>query len=360
MKDEATAKAEPASELPSSRSPESYDVMAAPALRTAWLLRLVAVCAALASGFGVLVLPGIHGTFAEDVVVRLERSAGLLSYGMGVLLCLVMVLGAWDLARAHAVALWARLVVIGSAVFVVGLFVPACATRLPPAASIVLALAAIACAGTAAAVGLRMPHTRAVSAVLGVFGVSTAIRLFAWALAVSASSRASTTLWDVARGVSSAAVVFEALGQMAAAAWLGTRGRWLGQATSALALAGALAIVVAASRGDASGAPAWQLMLHSSLSEAATGTPPPFGLGTIAAYLSVVSVTLALGTALQPRVLGALAATLALALVARGAFDVPLRALSVSAAAIWVVVTMSDDRAMWRMRIADRAKPAAD
>jgi hypothetical protein len=331
--------------------------MAAPALRTAWLLRVVAVCAAIATAFGVLVLPGIHGTFSEDLVVRLERSAGLFSYGMGVLLVLVLVLGVWDLARAHSVALWARLVTIGASVFVVGLFIPACATRLPPAASIVLALGAITCAGTTAAMGLRTPHTRAASVVLGAFTVATAIRLLAWSLAISAGARANTAMWDVARGVSSAAVVFEALGQMAAAAWLGTRGRWLGQLTSALALSGAFAIVWAASRGGLSGAPTWQVMLHASLSEAAAGTPPPWGLGTIAAFLSVVSVTLALGIALQPRVLGSIAAAIALALIARGAFDVPLRALAVSAASIGVLVTMSDDRAMWRAMKAERRPP---
>ena len=362
-KDDAASKdAAPSTTTPSSRSPESYDVMAAPALRTAWLLRLVAVCAAIATAYGVLVLPGIHGTFAEDAVVRLERWGGILSYGMGVLLVLALVLGAFDLARAHAVPPWARVVAILASVGVVGMFIPACATRLPPVASIILALAASAAAGSAAAVGLRSPATRAVSGVLVMFTASSAIRLMAWALAITASARASTGMWDLARGVASAAVVIEAFGQMAATVWLGVRCRWVGQLTSALALALAFVIVWMGSRGDASAAPSWQLMLHTSLTEVATGTPPPYGLGTVAAFLSVVAATLALGTALQPRVLGAVAATVALALISRGAFDVPLRALAGTVAAIWVLVTISDDRAMWRVRIEDRAStpPSTD
>lgn len=350
MKPEATAKGEPASLVPSSRSPEYCDVMASPALRSAWLLRVVAVCAALASAFGVLVLPGVHGTFAEGLVVRLDRTGGILSYGAGVLLVLAAVLGAWDLARAHSVAPWVRTVTIAASALVVGLFVPACATALPAPASIALATAAIACAGTVAAIGLRTSHTRAVAAVLGAFAVATCIRLSAWSLAATASAHASRAAWDFARGVSSAAVVVEALGLMAATAWLGTRGRWRGQLVNALALATAFGVVWAAARGATTGAPAWQLMLHASLANAAPGIPPPWELGTVAAFFSIASVTLALGVAFQPRVPGFVAGPFALTLLARGAFDVPLRALAVCAAAIWVLLTLSDERALRRAR----------
>lgn len=357
LKDEASTTGEPASTVPSSRSPESYDVSVSPTLRTAWLLRAVAVCGAIASAFGVLVLPGVHGIFSDRLAVWLDRTGGVLSYGMGALLVLAAVLGAFDLARADPIAPWVRAVAIAAGALVVGLFVPACATPLPGAASLVLALGAIACAGTAAAAGLRVPRTRAISAVLGAFAVATAIRLLSWSLAAVASARASTTAWDLACGVSSAAVVVEALGLMAAAAWLGTRGRWAGQLVSALALAAAFGVVWAAAHGATAGAPAWQLMLHASLANAAPGIPPPWALGTVAAFLSVVSVTLAFGVALQPGVPGFVAGTLALALLARGAFDVPLRALAVCTAATWVLVTMSDERAM-RRRASPRASHA--
>jgi hypothetical protein len=42
------------------------------------------------------------------------------------------------------------------------------------------------------------------------------------------------------------------------------------------------------------------------------------------------------------------AGALALALVSRGSFDAPLRALASVAAAAWIALTMADDRAMWK------------
>jgi hypothetical protein len=50
----------------------------------------------------------------------------------------------------------------------------------------------------------------------------------------------------------------------------------------------------------------------------------------------------------------AITATLALALVSRGAFDVPLRALCAAAAAEWAVLACVDEKAMWRTLIEDR------
>jgi hypothetical protein len=53
-------------------------------------------------------------------------------------------------------------------------------------------------------------------------------------------------------------------------------------------------------------------------------------------------------------------ATVALALVSRGAFDAPLRALCAVAAAQWAVLARADERAMWRTLIDDRNRKLAE
>jgi hypothetical protein len=63
---------------------------------------------------------------------------------------------------------------------------------------------------------------------------------------------------------------------------------------------------------------------------------------------------LALVAAVQPRTVPAVVFALSLGLLARGAFDVPLRALSATAAALWLMIAASDDRALWRSVIRAR------
>jgi len=54
----------------------------------------------------------------------------------------------------------------------------------------------------------------------------------------------------------------------------------------------------------------------------------------------------------------AVVATLALALLSHGAFDVPLHALLVTAAAQWAMLAMADDRSMWTALLRKRSEGA--
>lgn len=337
----------PSSRSPDSHSPDSYEAMAAPALRMGWLLRTCAIVSVVASLVGVLVVPGIHGTFSEAVVVRLDRVSLILSYAMGVLLILASVLGAWDLGRASAIPIAARIGAISSGIIVIGLFLPACATRLPPVASALLVLASSMVSLLGALVGSRAPHTRAAALALGFFGFAALLRLVAWHLANYAAVRASMGTWDFARGVATIGLVLEAGGQMVGAAWLGARARIKGQLSSFIALATAFFIVWARARGGSEGAASWQAMLHLSLSDAG-GNPRVFGGLGIPTFLSVAALTLAGAVCAQWSLPAAVTTALALALVSHGGLDVPLRALAAAAASVWVMVTMTDQRAMWR------------
>jgi hypothetical protein len=53
-------------------------------------------------------------------------------------------------------------------------------------------------------------------------------------------------------------------------------------------------------------------------------------------------------------------AAMSLALVARGAFDVPLHALAATAGALWLLVATSDERAMWMSLVAMRDHRVAE
>jgi hypothetical protein len=77
-------------------------------------------------------------------------------------------------------------------------------------------------------------------------------------------------------------------------------------------------------------------------------------------FLVPASLLLALVAAAQPNQVVALVATVALALVSRGSFDAPLRALCAAVASQWATLACSDERAMWRTLLDDRKRKLQD
>jgi hypothetical protein len=86
-------------------------------------------------------------------------------------------------------------------------------------------------------------------------------------------------------------------------------------------------------------------VLHTSLSEAVS-FPTPFVAGPVAAFLVPASILLAAVAAVQPARRRSIVGPLALALLSHGAFDVPLQALLVTAAAQWAMLAMTNERAI--------------
>jgi hypothetical protein len=81
-------------------------------------------------------------------------------------------------------------------------------------------------------------------------------------------------------------------------------------------------------------------------------------MSALAVFLVVCSILLALVAAVQPRSVAAVVCALSLGLLARGSFDVPLRALCAVAGSLWLMVATLDDRAMWRSLLAERERRA--
>jgi hypothetical protein len=108
-----------------------------------------------------------------------------------------------------------------------------------------------------------------------------------------------------------------------------------------------------------SGASVWAAIAHSALADA-PGVPPPFRFDAFATFLVAASLFLALVAAAQPNQVVAVVAAMTFALVSRGAFDVPLRALCAVTSAQWLALACVDGRSMWRTLLTDRARRIAE
>ncbi len=184
---------------------------------------------------------------------------------------------------------------------------------------------------------------------LALLAFGAVARLGGWWLAVYAGDAASVHLFSMSRGLATSGIFFEAAAQLVAVTWLSTRSRGggLGQLGAFVALGGAVLLTWGVARGVHSGAALWQAVLHTALADA-PGVPPPYGLDALATFLVPASLLLAAVTALQPKQVVAIVVATALALVSRGAFDAPLRALCIVVAAYWAVLARTDEHAMWR------------
>jgi hypothetical protein len=339
----AAGRREPSTPDPaSSRSPESYERLASPVLRAAWLLRTSAIVGVVSSALGALVVPGLHGVASDATIQRWERISAAVGYAMAFLLAGLLLTGAFDLSRTRKVGLVPRALLFFGAPGVLAMLVPAFARPLTNVGSLILVIASLLVVVGGASSGLRSAHTRALAVVQLVLGFAALARVVAWLVSVLFSD--NVRAWVVGQTFNSAGIVAEGAAQMLAVAWLSTRRRMASSAVTAVALTGAFLLVWIAGRAGES-SPAWQLVLRSGI---ASQTSAHGALGALEAFFVTASVLLALGCALVPRQLTVVTCGLALALLGRGAFDVPLRALAATAAAVWTALAAVDDRAMWK------------
>jgi hypothetical protein len=332
---------------------------ASPLLSAAWLLRVAAFLAVAAGTMGVIVAPGVRGNASERAVVESEWASAALAYFLHGVLVALLLWGALELVRTRAIGAFARAALIGAAAAVVAMSSPGLRDRLPVQLALLVAAAATVAAIAGGYVSARVPHTRALGGVLFALAFASVARLAAWELATAAGERASVQLFGTSRILATAGVLFEASAQMVVVTWLTARSRSAGQLGSTAALVAAFAATWGVARGVHSGASPWQAILHTALADA-PGLPPPYGLDAVATFLVPASLLLALVTVAQPKQVAGVVAPVALALVSRGAFDAPLRALCAIAAAQWGALACVDERAMWRTLIDGRARRLAD
>jgi hypothetical protein len=330
-----------------------------PVVSASWLLRVTALTAVVSGALGVIVAPGVRGNAGERVVESAEKAAAAASYFLLALLVAVTLWAAAELVRARDVWAPVRVALIAFAGLVIAFSGLGLRDRLPELLAVAVSAATAAAALAAATAAVRTPHTRALSGLLLALAFASIARLGAWELARYASERASLYAYGLSRGLATAGVVFEAAGQLVAVTWLGTRTKLAGQVGAVVAVVLAVVVIYGVREGLHSGAALWQSVLHTALADSA-GVPPPYALQSFAIFLVPCSLLLALVAASQPNEVVAVVAAFALALVSRGAFDAPLRALCGIAAAGWAALASADTRAMWRTLIQDRDRKLAE
>ncbi|HZU81989.1 MAG TPA: hypothetical protein VE987_03685 [Polyangiaceae bacterium] len=330
-----------------------------PMLPAGWLLRAAAWSAVAAGAMGVIVAPGIRGHASEQAVVTADWTAAVFSYFLVGLLLALLVWAVKEMLHSRVVGLFARVALIGGAAVVVALSSPALHERLPPLYAVLVSAAAVVATIGGGYASARAPHTRALSGVLFALAFAAIARLGAWELATAAGDRASVQLFTISRGLATAGVLFEGCGHLIAVTWLWSRGRSAGQLACVVAAGAAFLVTFGVAHGVHSGASPWQAVLYTALADA-PGVPPPYNLDALATFLVPSSLCLGLVAAAQPKQVVAVVAAMALALVSRGAFDAPLRALCAVAAAHWAALACADERSMWRTLIDDRKRRLAE
>jgi hypothetical protein len=329
-----------------------------------WLVRSIAVCAVVATVLAAIVAPGLHGNATDAIVNGWDRASTVFAYAMAILVSAGIILSTSEIIGSRrAESIPGAIIVAGSSLLVV-LLVALVARAYampdaPPQARMTLLVAVVssAVASTAAGIAVRRPHTRALAILLTSFAFAALVRVGAWELATLGGERANAGLYSLGRGVATLGVVVEATGQLAAAVWIGTRGR-AGLALSSLAAASAFAITLVAALGSHADASPLAAALHTSLAASST-LPAPYALSGAASFLMLSSVLLAAAALAQLSQPPIIAAAFAVALVSRGSFDAPLRAIAIAAAAQWALLAAFDDRALWAsLTGAARAKSA--
>jgi hypothetical protein len=320
-----------------------------------WLLRVAALVAVAAAIAGVVVAPGVHGNAGDAIVVASDQAAAILGCFLFLLLVPVIVLGGIELLRTREVSPLAKVVLVGGGAVAIAMSLPALRDRSMPPIPVWLSASAAVTTLVGAYCAARAPHTRALAGVLALVAFAAIARLGAWVLATRAGDAASLAMFAHSRDLATLSVLLEACAQLFAVMWLGTRGRWGGQLASSLALVGAYLLTRGVASGMHSGASPWQAMLHTALADA-PGVPPPYGLDALATFVVPASLLLALVAATLRNQIDAVVATMALTLVSRGSFDVPLCALCAVAAAAWAALAGTDERAMWRVLLGDRVR----
>jgi hypothetical protein len=325
--------------------------------RSQWLLRTTGVIGFVAALTGVLIAPGLRGLARDHVVDMSNHLAWTLAYFFSGLLVAIIGIAAYQLSSTVRFQNAWKAMGVSAAGLASALAAPALFKPLPALEAVALAVVTSFVVLTAATSALRASHTRAIALLMAFLAVAGLLRVVAWDVARVAGDSGNASLYAKARGLATAAVVFEVLGQMVAAAWLGTRSRLGGQALSSFAVGVAWILTYGAAQGASATAKPWAVAAHFALATASS-LPQPYGPNSLTVFLLASSILLAGVAAVQGKQVIGVVLALSLSLIGRGTFDVPIHALAACAAALWLTVAVTDERAVWHSLVASRGPRA--
>jgi hypothetical protein len=297
--------------------------------------RGLAILALLASLIGRGLAPALPGSKAGIAIWIMlgDRIAALLSQlllvgGSMVLIRLLLVM-----LRDQRLSAVYRLLIVPAGAAVVALVVSSAAQSLEAEVSLGLAVCSASIAAAAAPLALRSPATRAVGLVLALAAVAALLHVLARLVAFRASDQALASLFMVARGISTAAFIFDAASLAAAGAWLAAP-HWRRGAIAGGALIAVSAVLTwGALHGSRFDAPHWQVLAGRALGEMVRH-PTPLVAPALRYLAEVCALIIAGIAALAPKRVPVITAALSLTLLARGSTDVPLLALVMTLAAL--------------------------
>lgn len=299
----------------------------------------VAVAAKIA---GVLIAPGARGNFGEKAVVLVETLSGALAYTLTALLVALVCAASFELARTRAVNVIARGSVVAITGLIVALASPAVVERLSTLPSLALGVVTSLAVLVAGLVVLRAHRMRAIGAVLALFSTAGLLRVIAYEMSAASYEHLSVGLHNGAKVLATVSVTAQSVGILIAAAWIGTRSRWKGRVLANAAILVAFGLTWLAARGGDSPS-ALESVLRTSLPAAASITPQPYFLGSIAAFLVPASILLSAVVLALAEESPLVVAPLALVLLSNGIFDVPLHAMLATAGAQWAMLALTTE-----------------
>jgi hypothetical protein len=250
----------------------------------------------------------------------------------------------------------------GGVVILVSLLASPRREILPPLMVGLLALAAALLALLAAVTAWHAPFARAAALVVGLVGLAGVIRLLAVALAYQTAEPRWARLAEGARGIATLGFLVDTAAVLLATVWVASRGRKLVSPVVLVVLGLALLLTQQALRADLEDAGMLSLLIRRAAEHLMTRPTPLLPMGPLifvavlaplvaVAALGVRSVTPPGDGSAQPTVSApippAIRGVLALALLVRGAPEMPLSGLLLVVAAVSVALASRDDRGVW-------------
>lgn len=315
--------------------------------------RPLAALAVVAMLLARAVLPALLGSAVGlgSVIRVLQEVSNLVSVLAALCAAILAVLEVLLLQRQRAgMVLQIAAVAVTGCVLMLGLV--GVVTRVPATGKAVIGVASAALAVLVAWDAMRVPFARMAGAALGAVGVGALLRLGAVALvpltreAVSAGATPPLLGPGVPRLVATLAFALEVIALLFTFAWLGARSKKLTSPVTITVLVVAFLITSQALVAPTEGEGLTLITLRRAVEQLLT-RPQPFGPRAALAFVAVVAPIAALAALLVRSPVPALGAVIALAMVARGATEMPMGALAMVLAAATLALASRDQRGLW-------------
>jgi hypothetical protein len=317
------------------------------------LVRPIAVLGLVALLLGRVVAPALKGAFnGIDAYIRyVDVAAGVTTQGLAFAVTALSIGALLVVARDRRVSLVVRALLVPQTALVLVLGIWATRKALSNPGSILVGVMASVAALVASMQGMRQPRTRALSAVLAITGLSGLLHVSGGMVALRGAS-----LPSLATALSSLAVLMHGAALLVALVWLATRRRTIVPPATMGALAAAVLLTWAASRGAVSNASnGWVFMwraLETLLPSPSAGLP-----ASLSMFLSVLSPALAIAALATRRQIPSVIGAMSLALLSGILVDAPVQAMILTLASLSTVLASCDDRGMWEALIGRPLRP---